>query len=305
MYDVIIIGSGPAGLTAAVYCARAGLKLLVFAGLEYGGQLMTTTLVENFPGFPEGVQGPELMQNMLKQAEKLSAKFVYKLADKVEFHNDIKKVWCEGQEYQTKSVIVATGAHARTLGLPGEKQYWGKGVSSCATCDGALYRGKEVAVVGGGDTAVEEATFITRFASKVYLIHRRDQLRASAVMQDRAKTNPKIEILWNKEVKDVLGDGGIVTGLKLWDNKTNQENELAISGFFLGIGHIPNTDIFKGQLDLDDEGFIKVTEDTGTSISGVFVAGDVKDRKYRQAITAAGMGCMAALDCEKWLSAQQ
>ncbi len=304
MHEVIIIGSGPAGLTAAIYSARAGLKPILFAGLEYGGQLMTTTLVENYPGFPEGVQGPELMQNMLKQAEVLGTKIIYQLVDKVDFSNNNKIVWSNGVEYQAKSIIIATGATAKKLNIESEKKYCGKGVSSCATCDGAFYREKIVAVVGGGDSAVEEATFLTRFAKKVYIIHRRDALRASKAMQERALKHEKIEILWNKEVLEILGDGNVVTGVKLIDNIENNEVEYAINGFFLGIGHLPNTAIFKDSLELDDEGFIKVSGDTLTNIDGVFVAGDVKDHKYRQAITAAGMGCMAALDCEKWLAAQ-
>lgn len=305
MNEVIIIGSGPAGLTAAIYAARAGLKPILFAGLEFGGQLMTTTLVENYPGFPEGIQGPELMQNMMKQAVNLGSKIVYQLIDKVELTQEVKKVWSNGEEYQAKSIIIATGASARKLNIESERKYWGKGVSSCATCDGAFYRERIVAVVGGGDSAVEEATFLTRFAKKVYIIHRRDQLRASKAMQERAMNNEKIEILWNKEVLEILGDGNVVTGVKLIDNKEKKEEIVDINGFFLGIGHIPNTSIFKGQLDLDEEGFINVTEDTLTSIEGVFVAGDVKDHKYRQAITAAGMGCMASLDCEKWLAVQE
>lgn len=304
MNEIIIIGSGPAGLTAAIYCARAGLKPILFAGLEYGGQLMTTTLVENYPGFPEGIQGPELMQNMLKQAETLGTKILYQLVDKVDFSGTEKIVWSNNQEYKAKSIIIATGATAKKLNIDSEQKYWGKGVSSCATCDGAFYREKIVAVIGGGDSAVEEATFLTRFAKKVYIVHRRDELRASKAMQERALNNHKIEVLWNKEVLEIIGDGNIVTGMKLIDNKENTESTVAINGFFLGIGHLPNTKIFNDILELDEEGFIKVTNDTTTSIDGVFVAGDVKDHKYRQAITAAGMGCMAALDCEKWLAAQ-
>lgn len=302
MNEVIIIGSGPAGLTAAIYSARAGLKPILFAGLEFGGQLMTTTLVENYPGFPDGVQGPELMQNMMKQAEKLGTKIIYQSVDKVEFSAETKKVWSNDEMFEAKSIIIATGASAKKLNIPSEQKYWGKGVSSCATCDGAFYREKVVAVVGGGDSAVEEATFLTRFAKKVYIVHRRDELRASKAMQDRALNNPKIEVLWNKEVLEILGDGNVVTGMKLIDNKENKESTVEINGFFLGIGHLPNTKIFENVLELDEEGFIKVTEDTLTSIPGVFVAGDVKDHKYRQAITAAGMGCMASLDCEKWLA---
>lgn len=305
MNEVIIIGSGPAGLTAAIYSARAGLKPILFAGLEFGGQLMTTTLVENYPGFPDGVQGPELMQNMLKQAEKLGTVIKYALVDKVDFSAPVKKIWSEGTEYQTRAVIVATGANPKKLNIESETKYWGKGVSSCATCDGAFYRGKEIAVVGGGDTALEEALFLTRFASKVSVIHRRDQLRASKAMQERAFNNPKIEIVWNKVISEILGDEKVVTGLKLTDTKDNSESQLSVNGLFLGIGHLPSTKIFTGQLELDEEGYIVVKEDTKTSVAGVFVAGDVKDHKYRQAITAAGMGCQASLDCEKWLGEQK
>lgn len=301
MNEVIIIGSGPSGLTAAIYCARAGLKPLVLGGLEVGGQLMTTTLVENFPGFPEGVDGPILMQNMLKQAEILGTKIVYENVDKIDFSSSPKKVWSGTKEYQAPAIIIATGASPRKLGLESENKYWGKGVSSCATCDGAFYKNKIVAVIGGGDSAIEEASFITRFASKVYIIHRRDAFRASEAMKQRVINNSKIEVIWDTDIKEILGDTK-VTGLKLYNNKKNQESELKIDGMFLAIGHIPNTAIFKDVLPLDNEGYLVLTDNTRTKIPGVFAAGDVKDRSYRQAITAAGMGCMAALDCEKWLS---
>lgn len=301
MNDLIIIGSGPAGLTAAIYAARANLKPIVFAGLEFGGQLMGTTLVENFPGFVDGIDGPVLMQNMMKQAEKYGAKIEYINVESVEFNTPIKKVVAAGKEYQARAVIIATGASARKLGIESEAKYWGRGVSTCATCDGAFYKEKVVAVVGGGDSAIEEATFITRFASKVYLIVRRNELRASQIMQDKIKANPKVEIIWNSEVKEVLGDGKLVNALKLFNNSENKESELKVDGLFLAIGHIPNTKIFQGILDLDEEGYLIVKDNTKTKYEGVFVAGDVKDRSYRQAITAAGMGCMAALDAERFL----
>jgi thioredoxin reductase (NADPH) len=298
-----IIGSGPAGLTAAIYAARADLKPVVFTGLEFGGQLMTTTLVENFPGFVDGVMGPELMQNMLKQAEKLGAKMIYQNVKSVDF-KDPKNLIVKtesGEEISFESVIVATGAKSRRLGLESENKYWGKGVSSCATCDGAFYRGLEIAVLGGGDSAVEEATFLTRFASKVYLINRKSELKASKAMQDRLQLDKKVEIVADTEVKEILGDGELVTGVKLYNNKTNKESTLELSGIFLAIGHLPNTGIFKDILELDKEGYITVNNNTHTSKEGVFVAGDVKDRSYQQAISAAGMGCMAALDVERYL----
>jgi thioredoxin reductase (NADPH) len=301
MNDLIIIGSGPAGLTAAIYAARANLKPIVFAGLEFGGQLMGTTLVENFPGFIDGIDGPVLMQNMMKQAEKYGAKIEYTNVESVEFNTPIKKIVAGGKEYQARAVIIATGASARKLGIESEAKYWGRGVSTCATCDGAFYKEKVVAVVGGGDSAIEEATFITRFASKVYLIVRRNELRASQIMQDKIKANPKVEIIWNSEIKEVLGDGKLVNALKLFNSSENKESELKVDGMFLAIGHIPNTKIFQGILDLDEEGYLIVKDNTKTKYEGVFVAGDVKDRSYRQAITAAGMGCMAALDAERFL----
>jgi len=302
MNDLIIIGSGPAGLTAAIYAARANLKPLVFAGLEFGGQLMGTTLVENFPGFIDGIDGPVLMQNMMKQTEKYGAKIEYTNVDSVDLSTPVKKVVAGGKEYQSRAVIIATGASARKLGLESETKYWGRGVSTCATCDGAFYKEKVVAVVGGGDSAIEEASFITRFASKVYLIVRRDELRASQIMQDKIKANPKVEIIWNSEVKEILGDEKLVNGIKLFNNVENKGSVLNVNGMFLAIGHIPNTKIFKDVLDLDEEGYLIVSDNTKTKYEGVVVAGDVKDRSYRQAITAAGMGCMAALDAERYLS---
>ncbi len=300
MYDVIIIGSGPSGLTAGIYTARANLKTVIIAGQLYGGQLMTTTLVENFPGFPSGIQGPQLMMQMLEQAKNQGAEVVYKFADKVDFSDDVKKVWADNIEYQGKVVILALGSNPKKLNIPGEDRLWGKGVSTCATCDGAFYKEKTVAIVGGGDTAVEEATFLTRFAKKVYLVHRRDQLKASKSMQDRAFSNPKIEVLWNTEVKEVLGDEK-VSALKLFNNKENNTSELAIDGIFLAIGHLPNSAFLCKNIEKDENGFVLAKKHTYTSVEGVFVCGDVNDNRYQQAITAAGMGCMAALDSIKWM----
>jgi len=296
----IIIGSGPAGLTAAIYNARANLKPLVFAGLNFGGQLMTTTDVENYPGFPEGVKGPQLMQLMLKQAQRFGAEIKFENVQKVDFSGEIKKVYSNNIEYQARTVIISTGSSSRTLGVPGEDKFFGKGVSTCATCDGAFFKAKVVAVVGGGDTAMEDATFLTRFASKVYIIHRRDEFRASKIMQERALNNPKIEVVWNTEVKEIQGEQQ-VTGLKIFNNKDNKESVHKLDGVFLAVGHIPNTSYLGKAVELDEKGYIKVYEQTKTSVDGVFVAGDVKDYRYMQAVTAAGMGCMAAIDCEKWL----
>lgn len=302
--EVIIIGSGPAGLTAALYTARADLKPLVIAGIEFGGQLMGTTLVENYPGYIDGIMGPELMNNMIKQAEKFGAEMLYKMADAVDFSSQeggVKKVTADGVNYFAKSIIVAMGSSPRRLDIPGEQQYWGRGVSTCATCDAAFYRDKVVAVVGGGDSAMEESTFLTKFASKVYLIHRRDEFRASKAMQNKVLENEKIEIIWNTDVIEVVGNE-VVTSLKLNENVKNEASELAVDGMFLAIGHLPNTNILSDQIEVDDHGFIKVAEGhTKTSVEGVFVAGDIKDHIYQQAVTAAGMGCMAAMDAEKWL----
>jgi thioredoxin reductase (NADPH) len=302
IHELIIIGSGPAGLTAAIYAARANLKPLVIGGLKFGGQLMDTTEVENFPGFPEGVMGPELMQKFIEQAKRFGSEIIFKDVSKVDIVGDIKKVWVGEEMYQSKAIILATGAEPKKLGLESEEKYWGKGVSSCATCDGAFFRGVEIAVIGGGDSAVEEATFLTRFASKVHLIVRKDSLRASKIMQDRAINHEKIQIHWNTEVKEVLGDGNKVTALKLFNNQTKKESELPLAGMFLAIGHIPNVNLVKGVINQDDLGYLETDSgSTYTNIDGVFVAGDVKDHKYRQAITAAGMGCMAAIDAERWL----
>lgn len=304
--DVVIIGSGPAGLTAAIYSARARLDTVLIAGVEFGGQLMTTSLVENFPGFKEGIMGPELMMNMVDQAKNQGAEVVYKYANKVDFSGELKKVWSDsGEEYEAKAVIIAAGSSPRRLNIPGEKEYWGKGVSTCATCDGAFYRDKVVAVVGGGDSAMEESTFLTRFAKKVYVIHRRDQLRASAAMQERAKSNEKIQFIWNTEVLEVIGEG-VVKSLKLKDIVEDKESTLQVDGMFLAIGHLPNSDFLKGHVELDEKGYVKVKEGSKceTSVEGVFVSGDIHDAHYEQAITAAGMGCMAAMDAEKWLASK-
>ncbi|MFQ5493021.1 MAG: thioredoxin-disulfide reductase [Candidatus Dojkabacteria bacterium] len=299
--DVIIIGSGPAGLTAAIYTARANLKPILFAGLEFGGQLMTTTDVENFPGFPEGVQGPELMEMMMKQAERFGTEIIHKNVDRVDFSGDVKKVWVGDEEYSATAIIIATGATSRRLGLESESAFWGKGVSSCATCDGAFYKERVVAVIGGGDSAMEEASYLTRFASKVYIIHRRGEFRASKIMQQRVKENEKIEIIWNTEILEVLGNETNVTALKLKNTEKNEETELKVDGMFLAIGHIPSTKFLGDAVDLNDIGYIVVKDNTHTSVDGVFVGGDVNDHRYRQAVTAAGMGCMAAIDLEKWL----
>jgi thioredoxin reductase (NADPH) len=301
-HSVIIIGSGPAGLTAALYAARANLKPLVIGGYVYGGQLMNTTVVENYPGFPEGIDGPVLMQNMLTQAQKFGAEFKFIDATGVDFTSSPKKVITPEGEFLADTVILATGATPKRLNVPGEAELYGRGVSTCATCDGALYRGREVAIVGGGDTAMEEATFLTMHASKVYLIHRRDDFRASKIMAERVKANPKIEILWNTEVKAVIGETGNLDHLTIFNNKTNEEKDLKVDGFFLAIGHEPVTKFMVGQIDLNEEGYIASQDGVHTSVEGVFVAGDVQDYVYRQAVTAAGAGCRAALEVEKHLT---
>jgi thioredoxin reductase (NADPH) len=299
IYPVIIIGSGPAGLTAAVYTARAELQPLVIGGVEAGGQLMLTTDVENYPGFPT-IKGPELMAKMIEHAEKFGAKILRKNVTKVDFSERPFKVWVDDEEFSAQSIIVATGASAKWLGLDSETRLRGHGVSSCATCDGFFFRNKNIAVVGGGDTALEDATFLTKFATKVGIIHRRDQMRASKPLQKRAFENPKISFYWNKDVVDILG-GDHVEGVKLRDTQTGEEQEIVVDGLFVAIGHKPNTEIFQGQLKLDEKGYIQA-DGTKTSVEGVFVAGDVEDVRYRQAVTAAGAGCRAALDVERWLS---
>ncbi|HEV8361210.1 MAG TPA: thioredoxin-disulfide reductase [Candidatus Thermoplasmatota archaeon] len=314
--NLAIIGSGPAGLTAALYASRANLQPLLIAGYQVGGQLMLTTDVENYPGFPEGIQGPELMELMKKQAARFGTDIVEKDVDRVDLKARPFKLWVEDTEYQAKSVIVATGASAKWLGLPSEKKLQGKGVSACATCDGFFFKGKDVAVVGGGDTAMEEATFLTRFASKVVVVHRREEFKASAIMLERARKNPKISWQLNTEVLEVLGKDK-VEGLRLATHSQGNPAErlargeqvkqwdLPVGGFFLAIGHEPNTKFLQGQIDLDAKGYIRVRDHTKTSVEGVFAAGDVHDPRYRQAVTAAGAGCMAALDAEKWLEAQE
>ncbi|MFM8848145.1 MAG: thioredoxin-disulfide reductase [Actinomycetota bacterium] len=309
-HRVIIIGSGPAGLTAAIYTARANLAPFVIEGEpsstsdQPGGQLMLTTEVENFPGFPEGVMGPELMMRFRDQAAKFGATFLTAKATKVEFGERPLKVHVRDEVHTADAVIVSTGAQSLMLGLSDEERLIGHGLSTCATCDGFFFRGKEIAVVGGGDSAIEEASFLTKFASKVTLIHRRDSFRASKIMQDRALGNPKIEVRWNSAVKQLLGDDQL-EGVTLVDTVTGAESALAVSGLFIAIGHRPNTDVFKGVLDMEDSGYLITRPDsTYTNIPGVFACGDVKDHTYRQAITAAGSGCMAAIDAERWLEHQ-
>lgn len=303
MYKSIIIGTGPSGLTAAIYLARANLNPLVIEGPEPGGQLTTTTEIENFPGFPDGIMGPELMDNMRKQAQRFGAVFQSGWVNSVEFSSRPFKIHMEGGEtLEAESVIISTGASARYLGIAGERENVGRGVSTCATCDGFFFRGKKIIVVGGGDSAMEEANFLTRFATEVKLVHRRDELRASKIMQDRAKENAKVTWGLNKTPLEVVaGDKG-VTGLKVKDNASGQEEVIETDGIFVAIGHTPNTGFLGGQIETDETGYIKVKPGTAeTNIPGVFACGDVQDHKYRQAITAAGSGCMAALDCEKFL----
>ncbi|HEY8241483.1 MAG TPA: thioredoxin-disulfide reductase [Kiritimatiellia bacterium] len=305
MENVIILGTGSAGLTAAIYTARANLKPLVIDGLEPGGQLTTTTEVENYPGFPEGIMGPELMTKMRAQAERFGTRIESGVVNSADVKGrPIKITLDDGKVLETKTLIVATGASAMYIGLENEKKLIGRGVTSCATCDGAFYRNVPVAVVGGGDTAMEEANFLTRFASKVYLIHRRHEFRASKIMAERALKNPKIEVVWDTVVTDVLDVAkNEVTGLKLKNVKTGAESSLDVKAMFSAIGHQPNTGAFKGQLDMDDKGYL-VTKNTRTNVAGVFAAGDVQDSMYRQAVTAAGTGCMAALEAERYLEAQ-
>jgi thioredoxin reductase (NADPH) len=308
IYDVVILGSGPAGYTAAIYAARANLQPLMIIGPQPGGQLTITTEVENYPGFPEGVQGPELMQRFREQAERFGTEIVEATVESVDFSRRPFTIRTAGATYEARSVIVSTGASARLLGIPSEKQYMGAGVSACATCDGFFFRGKRVMVVGGGDTAMEEANFLTRFCSEVVVVHRRDQLRASKIMQERAEKNPKVKFVWNAVVAEILGQGSPpkVTGVRLRDTKTNELSEHPIDGVFIAIGHQPNTEFLKGRLPLDEKGYVIVEPgSTRTQVPGVFAAGDVADSVYRQAVTAAGSGCQAAIDAERWLEAQE
>lgn len=308
MYDVIIIGSGPAGLTAAIYTTRANLKTLVVAGLKWGGQLQLTTDVENFPGFPNGIQGPELMTQMRKQAERFGAEFIDVDLPETDLSNQSGgpfTITVEGKTYQAKALLIASGADAKTLDVPGEKELAGHGVSYCATCDGAFFKGKNIIVAGGGDSAMEEACFLTRFAETVTVVHRRDTLRASQIMQSRAKENPKLKFLLNTQITEIIGTNKVEkVKLKTVENGQEKVWEMPIDGVFVAVGHMPNTKIFKG-LELDEHNYVKAQEGTRTNIEGVFVSGDVEDERYRQAVTAAGFGCMAALDIERWLRDKQ
>jgi thioredoxin reductase (NADPH) len=308
-FNVIIIGSGPAGLTAAIYTGRANLRPLVFEGMQPGGQLTITTDVENYPGFPDGVLGPELMDLFRKQAHRFQAQTVFQDVTKVDFQARPFRIWSQEKEYTADAVIISTGASAKWLGLESERTYMGHGVSACATCDGFFFKGLEVVVIGGGDTAMEEATFLTKFATKVTVVHRRDKLRASKIMQDRALKNPKLSFIWDSEVVEVLGksDDGkkTVTGVRLRNVKTGELSLYRTDGYFVGIGHQPNTAIFQGQIDTDTTGYIRVKPGTTqTNIPGVFAAGDVADSVYRQAVTAAGTGCMAAIEAERYLESR-
>ncbi len=303
LYDVIIIGSGPAGYTAALYASRANLSVLMFQGYEVGGQLMTTSEVENYPGFAKGILGPPLMEQFEEQARRFGTEMIPEDVTTVDFTKRPFTITTDSGEYKARSVIIATGASAKWLNLPSEQTLRGRGVSACATCDGFFFKGKDIAVIGGGDTALEEATFLTRYANHVTLIHRRDSLRASKIMQDRAFKNPKISFLWDTTVTEVLGEQ-VVTGLKVQNVKTGEESELPVQGLFLAIGHQPNTDLFKDIINMDKQGYIVPVEHTMTNIPGVFAAGDVTDHRYRQAVTAAGDGCRAAIDLERWFESQ-
>jgi thioredoxin reductase (NADPH) len=304
-YDVVIVGSGPAGYTAALYAARANLDVLVFQGFEVGGQLMLTSDVENYPGYRDGVMGPDMMDDFEAQAARFGARMRPENVERVDFSERPFKLWAEGEEEPTlaRSVVIATGAKARWLGLAGERRLMGRGVSGCATCDGFFFKDKRVAVVGGGDTAMEEALFLTKFAAEVLLIHRRDQFRASKIMLDRARNNAKITFLTDTVVQDVLGEDS-VEGIKVQNLETEEEGEIEVEGFFAAIGHAPATGLFKGQVEMDEGGYVFQKEDTMTSVPGVFAAGDVSDKRYRQAVTAAGDGCRAAIDAERWLDEQ-
>ncbi|KEQ55879.1 Thioredoxin reductase protein [Marine Group I thaumarchaeote SCGC AAA799-B03] len=300
-FDVVIIGAGPSGYTAGIYCSRAGYDTLILSGILPGGQLVNTTEVENYPGFENGIMGPDLMIEMRKQCQRMGTTIVDDEAVDVDFRRKPLKVLTASEEYEGRAIIIATGANPRKLGLEGEETFGGKGVSYCATCDGPFFRNQELVVVGGGDSAVEEATFLTKFATTVHLVHRRDELRASKVMQDRAQSNEKIKFHWDSAVTDIKGDQK-VQEVVLKNLKTNEESKLSVGGLFVAIGHEPNTKLFKNQIDLDEEGYVILKNKTHTNIEGVFAAGDVHDRSYRQAITAAGYGCMAAIDVDKYLT---
>jgi thioredoxin reductase (NADPH) len=303
--QVVILGSGAAGLTAAIYAARANLRPLVFEGVQPGGQLTITSEVENYPGFREAIMGPILMADMRAQAERFGTEFVQAQVESVNVKSHPFELTADGTVHRANALVVATGASAKLLGIPSEGKLMGHGVSACATCDGFFFRGKRVIVVGGGDTAMEEATFLTKFASHVTIVHRRDELRASKIMQERARQNAKISFIWNSEVAEIHDTAkGSVTGVRLRDVANGTERDMAIDGVFMGIGHQPNTGLFKGQLDLHPNGYIKTHDGTKTNVAGVFAAGDVQDFVYRQAVTAAGSGCMAAIDAERWLEAR-
>jgi thioredoxin reductase (NADPH) len=304
--ELIIVGSGPAGLTAALYAARADLRPIVIEGAEAGGQLMLTTDVENYPGFPDGILGPELMMKFREQAERFGAEFVTADVDRVDLSASPFGAWVGSTEYRSEALIISTGASARMLGLPSEARLLGHGVSTCATCDGFFFREKDIAVVGGGDSAIEEALFLTKFANEVTVIHRRDELRASKIMQDRAFANPKIAFKWNSVVTDVGGDG-TVDVVRLRDTLTDDASDLDVGGLFVAIGHDPNTKLFEGQVDLDENGYVVLPQagSTAPSVEGVFAAGDVADHVFRQAVTAAGTGCMAAIEAERWIEARR
>jgi len=304
--ELIIVGSGPAGLTAALYAARADLRPIVIEGAEAGGQLMLTTDVENYPGFPDGILGPELMMKFREQAERFGAEFVTADVDRVDLSASPFGAWVGSTEYRSEALVISTGASARMLGLPSEERLLGHGVSTCATCDGFFFREKDIAVVGGGDSAIEEALFLTKFANEVTVIHRRDELRASKIMQDRAFANPKIAFKWNSVVTDVGGDG-TVDVVRLRDTLTDDASDLDVGGLFVAIGHDPNTKLFEGQVDLDENGYVVLPHpgSTATSVEGVFAAGDVADHVFRQAVTAAGTGCMAAIEAERWIEARR